>query len=113
MNKTHYNTAKVRPPAVAGSFYPASASRLQQDINDYLKQAKQQLQQQAELKPLLAQPPLALIVPHAGYMFSGPIAASAYALLAEWKGRISRVVLLGPVHRVAVAGIALPSVNFF
>lgn len=112
MNKTHYNTAEVRSPAVAGSFYPASASRLQNDISDYLKQARQHLNHNG-LKPLSAHRPLAIIAPHAGYIYSGPIAASAYALLPEWKQQISRVILLGPVHRVAVEGVALPSMDYF
>jgi hypothetical protein len=57
--------------------------------------------------------PKALIVPHAGYLYSGPIAASAYALLATLRERVHRVVLLGPTHRVAVAGLALPGVSAF
>src|SRR5690606_35938631 len=50
----------------------------------------------------------ALIAPHAGYVYSGPIAASAYALLAPVRDLITRVVLLGPTHRVAVRGLAAP-----
>jgi hypothetical protein len=57
--------------------------------------------------------PKAIIVPHAGYIYSGPIAASAYALLRSSSDRIKRVVLLGPAHRVWVNGIALPGVDFF
>ena len=54
-----------------------------------------------------------LVVPHAGYVYSGPVAAQAYALLAPWRGHIRRVVVLGPTHRVAVRGLALPDVSAF
>ena len=57
--------------------------------------------------------PKAVIAPHAGYVYSGPIAAHAYALLAPARGTIERVVLLGPTHRVAVRGIAMPDVGAF
>ncbi len=57
--------------------------------------------------------PKALIVPHAGYVYSGPVAASAYRLLANAAGSISRVMLLGPAHRVHVRGIAVPTVSHF
>lgn len=57
--------------------------------------------------------PKALIAPHAGYMYSGPVAASAYALLAPMAGQVKRVVLLGPAHRVAVRGLALPDAEAF
>jgi hypothetical protein len=58
-------------------------------------------------------PPKVLIVPHAGYVYSGPIAAHAYALLAPFAAQITRVVLLGPTHRVAVRGVAIPTVAYF
>jgi len=92
----------VRAPAVAGMFYPADASVLSQDIRQYLSDAHS-----FELNAK------ALIVPHAGYMYSGPIAASAYATLIPNAARINRVVLLGPTHRVAVHGLALPGVDAF
>ena len=57
--------------------------------------------------------PKAIIAPHAGYIYSGPVAASVYALLAPARSRISRVVLLGPTHRVAVRGLALPGCEGF
>ena len=57
--------------------------------------------------------PKAIIAPHAGYIYSGPVAASVYALLAAARSRISRVVLLGPTHRVAVRGLALPGCSAF
>ena len=57
--------------------------------------------------------PKAIIVPHAGYMYSGPVAASAYALLRPLRQVIRRVVMLGPTHRVAVRGLALPAAQVF
>lgn len=93
---------QVRPPAVAGMFYPGDAAVLQRDVLAMLKAAPTQ--------PLAAK---AIIAPHAGYIYSGAIAASAYALLAPLRGRVERVVLLGPVHRVWVAGLALPGVEAF
>ena len=57
--------------------------------------------------------PKALVVPHAGYIYSGPVAANAYALLKPARGIVKRVVLLGPCHRVAVRGLALPGVDAF
>lgn len=92
----------VRPAAVAGMFYPGSAATLARDVDAYLDAAK----------PLPLRPK-ALIAPHAGYVYSGPIAATAYTLLRPLKGAIKRVVLLGPVHRVWVAGLALPGVDAF
>jgi AmmeMemoRadiSam system protein B len=92
----------VRPPAVAGMFYPAEPRQLAHDVQQYL----------GEARPFdLA--PKALIVPHAGYMYSGAIAATAYATLRRVASRIRRVVLLGPTHRVAVRGLALPGADAF
>jgi len=87
----------VRPAAVAGTFYAGSARSLNYDIDNMLRQAR------ASRGPL----PKAVIVPHAGYIYSGPIAASAYQRIAAGRGRIRRVVLLGPAHRVPVRGLAL------
>ncbi|HNH34893.1 MAG TPA: AmmeMemoRadiSam system protein B [Rhodocyclaceae bacterium] len=95
-------TASIRPPAVAGMFYPGSARELSGDLAAMLGEAH---------PPALT--PKALIVPHAGYVYSGPVAATAYALLSPLRDRIRRVVLLGPTHRVAVRGIAVPSVAAF
>lgn len=93
---------RVRPPAVAGMFYPGNADALRRDVLAMLAAA--------ETQPLT---PKAIIVPHAGYIYSGPIAASAYTLLSPLRGRVSRVVLLGPVHRVWVPGLALPGADAF
>jgi AmmeMemoRadiSam system protein B/AmmeMemoRadiSam system protein A len=94
----------VRPPAVAGTFYPGGAAVLERDVTDLLAHP--------EGAPL-SRAPKALIVPHAGYVYSGPIAASAYARLAPLRDRISRVVLLGPAHYVEVRGLALPTADRF
>lgn len=92
-------TATVRAPAVAGTFYPASAVELGDTVDRLLAAAQ------------LATPapcPKALIVPHAGYIYSGAIAASAFARVAPYGERITRVVLVGPAHRVFVDGLASP-----
>lgn len=94
----------TRPAAVAGLFYPGDAATLARDVGDLLA---------AVPGTTLAHSPKALIVPHAGYIYSGPVAASAYALLKPRRGTIRRVVLLGPVHRVPVRGLALPGVDAF
>ncbi len=95
-------TMTIRPAAVAGMFYPGDRRSLALDIRRMLEAAS---------PPSLR--PKALIVPHAGYVYSGPVAASAYALLAPLSEVIRRVVLLGPVHRVWVDGLALPAVDAF
>jgi AmmeMemoRadiSam system protein B/AmmeMemoRadiSam system protein A len=94
----------IRPAAVAGLFYPDNPMALRQTLVDLLANA------QAADSP---RAPKALIVPHAGYVYSGAVAASAYALLGELRGRIRRVVLLGPTHRVYVRGLALPGAERF
>ena len=94
--------SSVRTPAVAGLFYPADPRQLAHDV--------QQLLAAAQPHGLT---PKALIVPHAGYIYSGPIAATAYATLKPIASQIRRVVLLGPTHRVAVRGLALPGVDAF
>jgi len=96
---------RMRPTAVAGSFYPASPAILNQDVEQLLSVAAPR-----QTEPVQ---PKALIVPHAGYIYSGQTAAEAYALLRPYAGSVTRVVLLGPTHRVAVKGIALPSVQSF
>jgi AmmeMemoRadiSam system protein B len=91
----------VRIPAVAGTFYPAEEAALRQAVESYLQEADAAT---LEVK--------ALVVPHAGYIYSGPIAASAYkTVLGSFEP--TRVVLLGPAHRVAVRGMALPSAARF
>ena len=94
-----------RPPAVAGLFYPDDPAALRRDVQQFLAAAGAPARSAAA--------PKALIAPHAGYVYSGPIAGQAYARLLPWAGRIRRVVLLGPVHRVPVRGLALPSAGRF
>jgi AmmeMemoRadiSam system protein B len=96
----------IRPPAVAGMFYPGGAAELANEIAVMLAAA-------VPPAPTFASPPKALIVPHAGYIYSGPVAASAYALIAPHAATIRRVVLLGPCHRVAVRGLAIPGASAF
>ncbi|HEX2825456.1 MAG TPA: AmmeMemoRadiSam system protein B [Burkholderiales bacterium] len=96
-------SSSVRRPAVAGLFYPGEPDELSRTVSDML----------AAAAPHAGKPPKAIIAPHAGYIYSGPIAASAYALLAPLRHIVKRVVLLGPTHRVAVRGLALPASRHF
>lgn len=93
----------TRPPAVAGTFYPGDAKVLAATVDRFL----------AGAKPEPSLHPKALIAPHAGYVYSGAMAAEAYATLAPCADQIHRVILLGPTHRVAVDGIALPEAETF
>ncbi len=86
-------------------FYPAGPEELARDVDSLLQRAK--------AAPVGRSFPKALIVPHAGYMYSGAVAAHAYNLLREARGVVRRVVLLGPCHRVAVRGLALPAAGAF
>jgi len=95
----------VRPAAVAGLFYPADPEVLAETVTGYLEQTR-------DLPPAPGYPK-ALIVPHAGYVYSGAVAASAYDSLHPARGIVRRVVLLGPCHRVAVRGLALPAARAF
>lgn len=96
--------ASLRPPAVAGTFYPADPRTLQSMVGEMLNMA---------MPNDTVHWPKALIVPHAGYVYSGPIAASAYASLRSAREHYRRVVLLGPCHRVPVRGFALPAAQCF
>src|SRR5664279_944504 len=94
---------KVRPAAFAGRFYPSDPVELRKLITDLLADA-----------PATAGPaPKALIAPHAGYLYSGPIAASAYAQLIPARDQIKRIVLFGPSHYVALHGLATTSAEAF
>ena len=95
---------KVRSAAVAGAFYPAQQKILTQHVLALLASGQ---------PPADARSPKALIVPHAGYIYSGATAALAYGRLLKVRDSIRRVVLLGPVHRVAVRGLALPDADCF
>jgi MEMO1 family protein len=89
----------VRPPAVAGLFYPKDPARLRREITELM-----------EGLPTAPAFPKALIAPHAGYVYSGRVAAHAFASLP---GAISRVVVIGPAHYVAFRGIAAPLARVF
>lgn len=93
----------VRSPAVAGLFYPQDANELRAAVGEML----------AGARACLAQRPKVLIAPHAGYVYSGPVAAAAYVELHERAAEIDRVVLLGPAHRVALRGVGVASVDEF
>jgi AmmeMemoRadiSam system protein B len=93
----------IREPAVAGQFYPGNAAELHATVTALL----------AEAQDKDTPAPKALIVPHAGYQYSGPIAASAYSRLRPHRRRYRRVILVGPSHRVAVHGLALSGADVF
>lgn len=97
--------AAVRNPAVAGMFYPRDPRALSSELDELLGGV--------EDSGVRLGFPKALIVPHAGYIYSGPIAARAYDVLGAARGIVRRVVMLGPVHRVAVRGLAIPSDTAF
>jgi AmmeMemoRadiSam system protein B/AmmeMemoRadiSam system protein A len=97
--------ASVRPAAVAGMFYPAAPRELAREVDDMLAHSAT-----SGLAPGF---PKALIVPHAGYVYSGSVAAEAYDRLRPARGIVRRVVLLGPCHRVPVRGLALPEAAAF
>ena len=91
-----------RQPAVAGTFYPANRQELHHMLDQYLNDAESG-----------GKVPKAIIAPHAGYIYSGPIAASAYARLKKAHDRITRVVIIGPSHRVAFSGLAVSKAQSF
>lgn len=93
---------RVQLPSVAGMFYPAGADELRRDLDRLLAGVDK-----------VAPVPKALIAPHAGYVYSGPVAASAYAQLRPLADRVQRVVLFAPAHRVPFAGIATSSADGF
>ena len=91
-----------RQPAVAGSFYPSNPQQLHSMLTRYLDEAATD-----------EKVPKAIIAPHAGYIYSGPIAATAYARLKKARDQITRVVLIGPSHRVAFRGLAVTRAETF
>ncbi len=93
--------AKTRPPAVAGLFYERHPQRLRTMVAELL----------AAAPPSGKTAPKALIAPHAGYVYSGGVAAAAFATLKDGARAIRRVVLIGPAHYIAVRGIAVPTVD--
>ena len=94
-------TTRVRAPAVAGSFYPADPDVLARQIDTLL-----------DAVPVSSAPAAkAFVLPHAGYVYSGPIAATGYAMLRDRQQPVTRVVLLGPAHHVPVRGLAASSAD--
>ena len=94
----------IRPAAVAGLFYPADARSLETQLATLLGGSRAQ-----ESRPA----PAALVVPHAGYRYSGLVAARAYAALGSAADTLRRIVLVGPSHHAGFRGLALPSVAAF
>lgn len=92
----------IRHPAVAGSFYPADPERLKTMIAHFFDEVEE-----------TPQAPKAIIAPHAGYVYSGPVAATAYARLRSVAGQIDKVVLIGPSHRVGFRGLAVTHAERF
>lgn len=93
----------VKRPVVAGLFYPGTKNELKATLGDLMHATDATSNER----------PCALIAPHAGYQYSGPVAASAYATLAPWADEIRRVVVLAPSHRVGFRGIATSSADVF
>jgi len=94
----------LRPPAVAGIFYSGDSEQLQTEILSAIV---------ASRPVRLKHPPKALIVPHAGYGYSGMVAASAFAALRPWADHYRRVILIGPAHRLPFRGMAIPECGAF
>lgn len=97
----------IRPPAVAGMFYPADADELSRWVRTMLVEAERDVPPMQNVK--------AIIAPHAGYIYSGPIAAHAFAALKEAakRGDVHRIILMGPAHTMPVIGIAAPAWDGF
>jgi hypothetical protein len=96
----------IRPPAVAGMFYPSNPKELEASVQYYLSEA-------ATKFGTATTAPKAIIAPHAGYVYSGLTAAAVYNRLAPARDIIKRVIIMGPCHRVGVDGLALPSTEVF
>ena len=95
---------RVRPAAVAGRFYPGDPDALAALVDALLADVP---------PPRRRVRPVAVVAPHAGFRFSGPVAATAYAHLAPWRGEVASVVVLGPAHFTPLRGMAIPSVGAF
>ena len=93
----------TRQPAVAGTFYPGVRDQLEQVVRGYLDAAETPARH----------PPKAIVAPHAGYVYSGAVAASAYKTLEAVRDIVTRVVLLGPSHRVALRGLGASGADSF
>ena len=106
------NAKNIRTPAVASMFYPVGAAELRKAVQNYLSNAGTE-EDVSQLKKEEFAELRTLIVPHAGYIYSGKIAASAYRLLEQNKNQFKRVLLLGPAHRVLLEGVAFPEMDAF
>jgi MEMO1 family protein len=98
------DNSRIRRPAVAGLFYPENANELRQVVRNYVESCPA-----GEMHGR----PKALIVPHAGFPYSGPVAGFAYRQLRDWSTSIRHVVMIGPSHRVPIRGLAVPSADAF
>lgn len=96
------DSSSVRKPAVAGTFYPEDGAELHEMVQRFLREGH-----------AASTPPRAVIAPHAGYIYSGPIAGSAFSGWQALREKIQRVVIAGPSHRLAFEGIATPGVKYF
>ena len=94
---------KIRPPAVAGTFYPADPVLLKRQIDGFIGAAR----------PARNVPPKVLVCPHAGTLYSGKTAGIGYAQLSPGRDSIHRVIVLGPTHRISIRGLAVPSADAF
>lgn len=111
---TASDSTRIRPPAVASLFYPGSSDELRRTVRQLLRESLTEGDEPIPTENLEAGTTLrALIVPHAGYVYSGAVAASAYRHLQDCRDRISRVLLLGPAHRVWLQGVAVPTTEAF
>lgn len=97
---------KIRPTAVAGMFYPSDPRELQTMVSGYLSQTR-------PLESVHASDIKAIIAPHAGYVYSGPIAASVYRYLEDLESPVANVILIGPSHRIPLLGLATSSADYF
>lgn len=95
--------SKIRYPAVAGQFYPGDAKRLKRAVEEYLADNAVEVDRR----------PKAIVAPHAGYIYSGPIAGTAFSYLSAANGDINKVVLIGPAHRAATRGVAVSEAQAF
>lgn len=102
-----------RAAMVAGMFYPADARELRRAVRSFLATAGTAGAEIASAENDKTETPKALVVPHAGYIYSGPVAGSAYAQLAACAGELSRIVLFGPSHRVPFTGLAYSAAATF
>ncbi len=95
---------RVRPPAVAGVVYPADPGALLAEVHRLLGDV---------FTSFARAMPLGVIVPHAGWRYSGPVAATAYVRLAALRGRVRTIILVGPAHHGTTAAVALSSATAF